>query len=104
MPVRGRHRIERLRPYLDQLLAQPGQLGLELQDPPHALEVEPRRRQFLDVTQALEVVVREAPAAPAGPRRIEQALALVDAQRLRMHPGQLGRHRDHVDRLVVVAV
>ncbi len=71
---------------------------------PHPFEVQPRRGQLLNVAQALQVLVGEAPAPPARAGRIEQALALVDAQRLRVHPRQLGRHRDHIDRLVRVTV
>ena len=39
---------------------------------------------------------RVAAVAAAGARRVDEALALVDAQRLGVHAGQLGRHRDHV--------
>ena len=71
-------------------------LALELEHPLHALEVEPGGGEVLDALQLLDVDVAVAAAAADGARRVEQALALVDAQRLRMDPGQLGRDRDHV--------
>ena len=46
--------------------------------------------------------VAVAAAAAAGARRVDQALALVDAQGLRVHAGQLGGDRDDVDGTVVV--
>jgi hypothetical protein len=67
------------------------------QDLTHALEVEPARRQILNVVQDLEVLVAVAAAAPHGAGRVDEALALVDPERLGVHAGQLGRHRDDVD-------
>ena len=84
-------------PRLVELGLRAGQLGLELEDPAHPFEVQPGGGQLLDVAQPGQVGVGEAPAPAARPRRVQQALALVDAQRLRVHAGQLGRHRDHVD-------
>ena len=43
--------------------------------------------------------VAEASAAAFGAARVEQALALVDAEGLGVHAGQLGRHRDDVHAL-----
>ena len=58
----------------------------------------PSLRELLDAAQQLDVAVGVAPAATARARGLEQALALVDAQRLRVHPRELGRDRDHVER------
>ena len=53
--------------------------------------------ELLDAAQPLDVGVAVAAAAAAGAGRVEQALALVDAQRLRVDAGQLGGDRDDVD-------
>ena len=45
----------------------------------------------------LDVALGVTPVPPAGPRRVNQAPTLVDAQRLGVDAGQLGRHRDDVD-------
>ena len=74
-----------------------GQLGLELQHLLHAGQVEALAGELLDAAQLLDVLVAVAAAAAAGAGRVDQALALVDAQGLRVQPGQLGGHRDHVD-------
>ena len=80
-----------------ELALQPSHLGLELQDPSDALEVEPLVGEVLDLPQALEVAFGEASAAALGPGRVEESLALVDTQCLGMDPGELGGHRDHID-------
>ncbi len=46
----------------------------------------------------LDVVVGIAPRATTGALRIEEALPLVDAERLGVHSCELGSHRDHVQR------
>ena len=56
----------------------------------------PAARELGDATQPIDVALAVAAVAADRARRIEQALALVDAQRLRMHAGELGRDRDHV--------
>ena len=75
---------------------QPAQLVLELEHPLHPRQVEALVGQLLDAPELLDVgvAVPAAPAARAG--RVDQALALVDAQRLGMEAGELGRHRDDV--------
>src|SRR6202050_84197 len=102
LAVGGRHGVERLRLHPGQLGLQLGHLGLELEHPTHPLEVEPGRRQLLYVAQPLQVELGAPPAPATRARRVEQALALVDAQRLRVHAGELGRHRNDVDRRVGV--
>ena len=82
----GGHRRPGLRPGFVELVPQPVQLALELEHPAHPFEVQPGRRQLLDVAQTGQVGVGEAAAPAAGPRGIQQALALVDAQGLRVHP------------------
>ena len=79
------------------LLAQRGHLGLELEHPLHAGQVEALAGELLDAAQQGDVGVAVAAAAPAGAGRVDQALALVDAQGLGVHAGQLGGHRDDVD-------
>src|SRR5262245_36974197 len=83
---------------LGQLGPQPGHLGLQLQHPLHAVEVEALVGQLLDAAELLDVGVAVPAAAAGGARRVDQPLALVDAQGLRMDPGQLGGHRDHIHR------
>src|SRR2546421_2321935 len=58
-------------------------------------------RQLLDQAQALQVGVGVQPRVSAGALRPDQSLALVDAQRLWVHPDEVGRHRDHVTRTIV---
>ena len=50
-----------------------------------------------DAPQPVDVALAVAAVAADRAGRVEQALALVDAQRLRMHAGELGGDRDHVD-------
>ena len=90
------HRLAGLGPGRLQLGAEPVHLGLELQHPAHALEVEPGVVRLLDAAQLVDVLLAVAAAAAAGAGRVEQALALVDAQGLGVHAGQLGGHRDDV--------
>src|SRR5207249_9753222 len=90
-------RLAGLLPEADQLVAQAGQLLLELDDRLHPREVEPGGGQVLDAAQLLDVAVAVAPAATARAGRVEQALAFVDSQGLGVHARQLGRHRDDVE-------
>ena len=69
----------------------------ELEHPLHTGEIETLVGQFLDLLQKPDVGLAVATAAATGSGRFEQALALVDPQRLRMHAGQFRRHRDDVD-------
>ena len=87
----------RLAAQLVELAAQLGELGLELQHPLHAGQVEPVGGELLDAAQLGDVGVAVAAAAAGGAGRVDEALALVDAQGLRVHAGELGGHRDDVD-------
>ena len=80
-----------------QLVAQPGVLGLQLHHAADALEVHPLGGELGDAAQHLDVGVGVATVAALRARRVEQAAPLVLAQRLRMHAGELGGDRDHVD-------
>ena len=51
-------------------------------------------RQPLHLTQQIDVVLRVAAAAAGAALRADQAEPVIGAQRLRMHAGQLGGHRD----------
>ena len=79
------------------LVAEPAVLGLELEHPLHAGQVEALGGELLDAAQERDVGVAVAAAAAPGAGRVDQALALVDAQRLRVDAGQLGGDRDDVD-------
>src|SRR5438046_877747 len=92
------------------LLAHPVELSLhrlhdllEREHPLDAGEVQPEvGRQLLNALQLLDVALR-IEARPLGRAlRLDQALGLIDPERLRMHAGELGGDRDHEDALVVV--
>src|SRR5919199_1373041 len=72
----------------------------------HALdagEVQPELvRHLLDAPQAVDVGLRVQARAPRRALGLDQAARLVHPQRLRMHGGELGRHRDHEDAAVAV--
>src|SRR5271168_1115239 len=53
-------------------------------------------REIEDEFKALQILIRVEPCIPLGARRLEQALALVEAQGLRMNLIHLGHRRDHV--------
>ena len=73
------------------------------QDPADALQVDALvLGEPLDQPQPGDVPRRVAPAALRRPPRRDQPHPVVGAQGLRMHPGQLGGHRDHEDRRVMV--
>src|SRR3982751_3750307 len=78
------------------------QLGLELEYTFHPGKVETFVGELLDTAELVGVGVAVAAATAAGARGIDEALALVDTQRLRVHARQLGRHRDDVQRAIVV--
>ncbi len=59
-------------------------------------------RQSGDLAQLLDVTQRVAARAALRARRHDQPQPVVLAQGLRMHAGELGRHRDREDRGVVV--
>ncbi len=71
-------------------------LVLQLEDPAYPLDPDATRRERGDLAEQLDVAVAVAATAAAGPARHDQAHPLVGTQRLRMQPGQLGRHADHV--------
>ena len=73
------------------------ELGLQVQHHLHAGQVQALGGELLDAAEQRDVLVAVATAAADGPGRVDQALALVDAKRLRVQPGQLGGHRDDVD-------
>ena len=68
----------------------------------HARQVEAQVRELLDTTQAFHVALRVAARVLGGALRLYQPAPLIQPQRLRMHAGQLGRHRDHEQRPVPV--
>src|SRR5262245_30888394 len=79
------------------------QLVLERDHARDAGEVEPELGgQPLDQPQPVEVVLGVETCPTGGPTRPDEALALVDAEGLRVHPDQLGGDRDHVPRALVV--
>src|SRR5205085_2814636 len=83
-------------------LVSPAQLVLEPQHDLDTGQVEPELgRQPLDQAQPLEVGLRVEACVPACPLRTDEALVLVDPQRLGVHADKLGRDRDHVARAVV---
>ena len=55
--------------------------------------------QILDAAEPLDVDLAVAAVAALRASRLHEAAALVDAQRLRVHAGELGCDRDDVDRL-----
>ena len=59
-------RVAGLAPGLGQLLAEPLELGLELEHPAHPLEVEAGVGQLLDPPQTGQVALGEAAAAAPG--------------------------------------
>src|SRR4029453_18122252 len=76
--------------------------GLELEDALDAGEPDALVGELLDVLEQLDVAVG-VPAAPApGALRLDENLSPVDPQRLRVHAGELRRHRDDVERSFVV--
>ena len=77
-----------------------GHLRLEFQHPLHPSEIEAFVGELLDAREQSNVGVAVTAAATAGALGFDQALSLVDSEGLRVHAGQLGRNRDHVDRPV----
>src|SRR5436305_730448 len=78
------------------------QLVLEPQHDLHASQVEPELgREALDQPQPLQVRLGIKARVPARALRADEALVLVDPQRLRVHADELRGDRDHVTRAVV---
>ena len=90
------HRVGRLGLGLGELPTEALVLGLQLHDLADALEVQTAGGELGDSAQRLDVVVAVATVAALRARRANQTAALVDAQGLRMHAGQLGRNRDDI--------
>ena len=80
------------------LRPQAGHLGLQLEHPLDAVEVQPLVGELLYAPELVDVGVAVPPAAAVGAGRVDEPLALVDPQRLRVDPGGLRCHGDHVDR------
>ena len=76
-------------------------LGAKLDDALDARQVDPFVGELLDREQPVDVGLRVPPRVARRAARAHQALALVDAQRLRMHAGQLGRHADDEHRALI---
>ena len=72
-------------------------LVLQLEDAAYALDADSSCRQRCDLAEQLDVAVAVAPTTATGTARHDQAHPLVGAQRLRVQPGELGRHADHID-------
>src|SRR5581483_7637702 len=105
------HRLVGLAPQLVDLVLEPAdlvagavELFLEGDDPLHSGQAHALVGQLLDPLEAVNVAVGVAPRPADGALRLHQALALVDAQRLGMDAGQLGRHRNDVERTVAFIV
>src|SRR5215207_479176 len=78
------------------------QLVLEAEHELDAREVETEvGRELLDQLEPLDVEVGVEACVAGGPLRIDEALLLVDAKRLRVHADDVGGDADHVARAVV---
>ena len=78
--------------------AQTRVLGFEAHDSTNALKVHSLIGQLRDSAEHLNVGIAVATIAALGTRRHDQAAALVNPQRLRVHSRELSGDRDHVDR------
>src|SRR5581483_613086 len=83
-----------------ELAAKQLQLFLHLHHQLHAGQVQPRGGEVLDALELFDVAIAVPPAAAAGAGGVEQATALVDAQRLRVHTCEFRGDGDHVDALL----
>src|SRR4051812_25933461 len=105
-PVMTVHRVERAPHLLLHALhapAQPLELVLHAQHALDARQVQPPlARQPLDQPQPLDVRVGVETRVARRALRVDEALLLVDAQRLRVHPDELCGDADHVARAVRV--
>src|SRR3954451_16140668 len=95
---------EPLRALLEHLQA-PGhalELILELEHALHAREVHPELAgQLLDAAQAVDVALGVQPRALGRALRVDEPARLVHPQGLGVHLGELRRHGDHEDALVL---
>ncbi len=77
-----------------------GHLVLEVEDPFDPLEAYAGGGELGDFAQHLDVAPGVPAAAASGAPGAHEAHAVVGPQRLRVEPGELGGHRDDVDRYV----
>src|SRR5580765_3034323 len=99
--VHGRDRLAHLALHAVEARVHAAELVLQAQHVLDAREVEPELGgQPLDQPQPVEVCLRVQARVAGGPPRTHEALLLVDAQRLRMHPDELRGDADHVARVV----
>ena len=77
---------------------------LHIEDAHNAGEVNALVGQLVDELQALDIGTRIQTRVTARALGVHQALGLVDAQSLRVHAGQLGRHADHIQRFVPIVL
>ncbi len=73
---------------------------LHIEDAHHAGKVDALVGQLVDELQALDIGTRIQTRVAARALGGSPGPGLVDAQSLRMHAGQLGRHADHVQRFI----
>src|SRR3954470_11923555 len=66
---------------------QGGDVGLQLEDPAHALETDPRGGQLGDLAQQLDVAPRVSATPAPRPAGGDQPETVVGPQRLRVQPG-----------------
>jgi len=88
---------------LPRLCAQLAVLCLEVEDHADAGEVQAGVEELTDPDQALDVLLAVATGAALGALGRDQAATLVDAEVLDRRTGELGGHRDRVQRVVTVA-
>ena len=79
------------------LITQPSDFGLESHHPTNSLDVHTIRREFSNATKTCNISFAVTPITTAGARRLKKSASFVDAERLRMHTGQFGSYRDHVN-------
>jgi len=91
------------------VVAKPSELGLhrldavlELEDAADTGQADALVGQLLDPAQQRDVALGVPPAPTLGARGLDEPLALVDAQRLRVHAREIRGHRDDVERAFVV--
>ena len=79
------------------LAAEPIVVRLQFQDAAHPFQVDSICSEFLDEPQTLQILIGVAAGPAGGAEWLNQALPLVDSERLGVNTGQFGRHRDYVD-------
>ena len=86
-----------LRPGMGDFLVKPGHFGLELDDAFDAFEVEPGSRELLGSGAGGLCRDRCTACCRRGSGPGQEALTLVDSQRLGMNPSQFSSYGNHVD-------